>query len=1094
MPKHDLPIIALIQTLENSTYLVEALLFPEALRFHDKVSKAKESLLANLRKLVEEMALSTIYQRHHSGEPEIGEVEITIDPPQKSLAWRRPITLKLPIVRWSHGDVARIAYVPPLGIEAVATSPPSIAALNKLITQHIRLALGRNERLNSLGALIRLDRPGELMIEHLSIEVSLQTPKRIAARDLEREETRQSVLAEAATDLTKENLPSAYEVDAIVAQLAEGLRGRFARSVLLVGRSGAGKTAIVYELVRRRADFQLGQTPFWTTNGSRLVAGMSGFGQWQERCQKLWREAAQTHSIIYLGNLIELMEVGKSTINSQGIASFLRPYIERGDVLAISECTPEQLTLIERTEPRLLEAFHQFRIEEPSPERSRNILLNVALAQCSEAEAEGGVELEGIERVDQLHRRYATYSAYPGRPLRFLKNLLQDHLKHRGRAMTAEDVTEAFSRETGLPRVLLDETEQLDLAETRAWFASHVIGQPDAVDLIVDLLAMVKAGLTRPRKPIASLLFIGPTGVGKTEMAKSLAEFLFQDRQRLVRFDMSEYSDPIAVNRLIGGTFGAEGLLTARVREQPFAVVLLDEFEKAHPLFFDLLLQVLGEGRLTDAIGRIADFSNAVVIMTSNLGSEAFQRGLIGFGEAAAARRAASSHFINAVRQALRPEMFNRIDRIVPFTPLDEETVYRIAEREIERIGRRDGIYYRGATLNLRAGVTEHLARRGYDARYGARPLKRAIERELLVPLSEVLNNQQQDAPLILDVSLEKDSLKFNVRPDLESAGKQPYANPAGRSLAALASQYGETRREVQRLESSPAALNLRNEIFTLERLLKRLERAKWRSPADLARIAELPRQTSALREIDQFAKKITELEHRALLAAYGKIEADAELLKTRLDEVDGEWIELLISIYSLKFKDPDRVTLAVFSEEASALFALAEGYYRLATKYGADIAAYQFSVKRDARAKSGASGATGGASIASRRIENIEDFLSSPRDVVMGIALGIEFPLAYPRLEAERGLHQFTRTKKVSKCLVAISENTVSSYQPPEGIERHGAIGHQEKRRSYNFDQSFIEDAVLRRKSPWSGHALDDALGELIEECLLTQAGMLIV
>jgi ATP-dependent Clp protease ATP-binding subunit ClpC len=1085
MPKHNLPIIALIQTLENGTHLAEALFFPEALRFHDKVTKAKESLLANLRKLVEEMALSTIYQRHHSGEPETGEVQIIIDPPKKSIAWRRPVTLKIPIVRWSHGDVAQIAYVPLLGIEVVATSPPSRAALNKLITQHIRLALGRDDMLNSLGKLVRLDRPGELNIEHLSVEVSLQTPKRIAARDLEREENRQSVLAEAATDLTKENLPTAYEADEIVAQLAEGLTGRFPRSVLLVGRSGAGKTAIVYELVRRRADLQLGQTPFWATSGSRLVAGMPGFGQWQERCQKLWREAAQTRSIIHLGNLIELMEVGKSTINSQGIASFLRPYIERGDVLAIAECTPEQLALIERTEPRMLAAFHQFRIEEPSPERSRNILLNAALAQCSEAGAEAGVELEGIERIDQLHRRYATYSAYPGRPLRFLKNLLQDHLKHRGRAMTAEDVTAAFSRETGLPRVLLDETEKLDLAETRAWFSSHVIGQPDAVDLIVDLLALIKAGLTRPRKPIASLLFVGPTGVGKTEMAKSLAEFLFRDRGRLVRFDMSEYADPIAVNRLIGGTFGSEGLLTARVREQPFAVLLLDEFEKAHPLFFDLLLQVLGEGRLTDAIGRVADFSNAVVIMTSNLGSEAFQRGLIGFGEAAATRRAASSHFINAVRQALRPEMFNRIDRIVPFAPLDEETVYRIAEREIERIRRRDGIYYRGATLNLRAGVTEHLARRGYDARYGARPLKRAIERELLVPLSEELNNQQQDGALILDVSLEKESLKINLRPGSEKIGNQPYATPAGRSLAALASQYGETRREVQRLESSPAALNLRNEIFTLERLVKRVEKAKWKDPADLTLIVELPRLTSALKAINEFGKKITELERQALLAVYGKSDADAELLKTRLDDADSEWIELLISTYSLKFKEPDRVTLTVFSEEASALFTLAGVYYQLAAKYGADIEAYQFSLKRDERAKSG--------TIENRRIENIESFLSAPRDFVIGIALGIEFPLAYPRLEAERGLHQFTRTKKVSKCLVEISEKPVSSYQPPPGIERHGAIGHQEKRRSYNLDQSFIEDAMLRRKSPWPGRALDDALGELIEECLLMQARALI-
>src|SRR5205823_1494969 len=146
--------------------------------------------------------------------------------------------------------------------------------------------------------------------------------------------------------------------------------------------------------------------------------------------------------------------------------------------------------------------------------------------------------------------------------------------------LTPKDVTTAFSKETGLPLFLLEDSVKLDLDKARSWFAGRVIGQPDAVDLIVDLLATIKAGLTRPRKPIASLLFIGPTGVGKTEMAKSLAEFLFQDKSRMLRFDMSEYADQIAVKRLIGGIFGSEGLLTAKVREQPFSVLLLDEFEK----------------------------------------------------------------------------------------------------------------------------------------------------------------------------------------------------------------------------------------------------------------------------------------------------------------------------------------------------------------------------------------------------------------------------------------------------------------------------------------------------------------------------------
>src|SRR6185437_8343903 len=188
------------------------------------------------------------------------------------------------------------------------------------------------------------------------------------------------------------------------------------------------------------------------------------------------------------------------------------------------------------------------------------------------------------------HRRYATYSAYPGRPLRFLENLIKD--RPETEILGAAEVIAAFSRETGLPQFMLDPEAPLDLTAARQWFAERVIGQERAVDLVADLLAMVKAALTRPRRPIASLLFIGPTGVGKTELAKALAEYFFGDRNRLTRFDMSEFATPMAVDRLVGGAFGAEGLLTAKVREQPFSVILFDEFEKAHWSFFDLLLQV----------------------------------------------------------------------------------------------------------------------------------------------------------------------------------------------------------------------------------------------------------------------------------------------------------------------------------------------------------------------------------------------------------------------------------------------------------------------------------------------------------------------
>src|SRR5262249_31600234 len=240
----------------------------------------------------------------------------------------------------------------------------------------------------------------------------------------------------------------------------------------------------------------------------------------------------------------------------------------------------------------------------------------------------------------------------------------------KGEPITETEVYDGFTRETGLPRTMIDPAVPLDLAETHAWFSSRVIGQPDAVNLVTDLLATVKAGLTRPNRPIASLLFIGPTGVGKTEMAKAVAEFLFGSKDRLTRFDMSEYADPIAVRRLVGGAFGSEGLLTAKVREQPFSVLLLDEVEKADGSFFDLLLQALGEARLTDAGGRLADFRNTVVVLTSNLGAESYRKGAAGFTSAGPTKAEATEPFSRAGEQFLGPEMVNPHGRRGPLRPL----------------------------------------------------------------------------------------------------------------------------------------------------------------------------------------------------------------------------------------------------------------------------------------------------------------------------------------------------------------------------------------------------------------------------------------
>src|SRR5262249_53800561 len=229
-------------------------------------------------------------------------------------------------------------------------------------------------KMMKLDELVRLQRCRQLEIVPLSFKVRLPTPRQRALDEEEERQRKKSVLKEVGVDLTEQHLDEAYEVQDLLPRLAEVLTGRNPRSVLLVGPSGVGKTAVVHELVRRRRDFGLGHTPFWATSGARLVAGMSGFGMWQERCQNLWREASKAKAVLHMGNLLELVEVGKSEHHSQGIASFLRPYLGRGDLLVLVECTPEQLPVLERQDPHLLRVFTEIRVEEPSRQRGQAIL------------------------------------------------------------------------------------------------------------------------------------------------------------------------------------------------------------------------------------------------------------------------------------------------------------------------------------------------------------------------------------------------------------------------------------------------------------------------------------------------------------------------------------------------------------------------------------------------------------------------------------------------------------------------------------------------------------------------------------------------
>jgi ATP-dependent Clp protease ATP-binding subunit ClpC len=338
-----------------------------------------------------------------------------------------------------------------------------------------------------------------------------------------------------------------------------------------------------------------------------------------------------------------------------------------------------------------------------------------------------------------LARQYVSDEKLPGNLLDLLKRTANRCITDRKTRMTAEDVTLTLSQVTGLPISILDTKERLDLTAIRQFFGARVIGQDEAVGAVVDRIAMLKAGLVDSGKPIGVFLFAGPTGTGKTELAKTLAEYLFGSADRLIRLDMSEFQTPESTIKILGESNDRPDTdsLINRVRKQPFSVVLLDEFEKAHARVWDLFLQVFDDARLSDASGRVADFRHTIIILTSNLGATAHRGSGLGF--APAAEEFSPDQINIAIAQTFRPEFQNRLDKVIVFKPLTRELMRGILRKELSQVLERRGLKDRDWAVEWEASAQDFLLEKGFSPEMGARPLKRAIDQYVLAPLAATI-------------------------------------------------------------------------------------------------------------------------------------------------------------------------------------------------------------------------------------------------------------------------------------------------------------------------------------------------------------------